>query len=147
MRIAVGSDHRGFEVKKFVVGFLEKKHEIMDVGTHNKESCDYTDFAADAARLVYYGKAERAVLLCCTGMGMAITANKFPGVYACVCSSDFEAKRAREHNNANCICIPEQIKSEELKSMLESFVSEKFGGGRHERRVNKIKNIEDEFRA
>lgn len=145
MKIAVGSDHRGFQTKKIVIDWLQHNHEVIDVGTDSEESCDYPDFAAAAARLVHSGAAERAILICNTGMGMAVTANKFPNVYACVCNTDFEAQRIREHNNANVMCVPDQISHLTLHKMLENFITTKFEEGRHERRINKIKAVEDEF--
>tara|TARA_Y100000034_G_scaffold81854_1_gene98129 strand:+ start:3256 stop:3702 length:447 start_codon:yes stop_codon:yes gene_type:complete len=146
MRIAVGSDHRGFITKKTVIDCLKKKkHDVVDVGTCDEETCDYPDFAAAAARLVHSGSVDLAVLICNTGMGMAVTANKFPGVYACVCNSEFEAERARQHNNSNCMCIPSQLSDPTLCKMLEYFTIKTFGEGRHARRINKIKAIEDEF--
>jgi len=144
MKIAVGNDHRGLKTKIEVLMLLSD-HEVTDVGTNNDESCDYPDFAAAAARLVHFGKVERAILICGTGMGMAITANKIPGVYACVCDSEFEAERARCHNNANVMCIPSQLNPIIIEKMLHYFINLKFEGGRHERRLNKIKEIENEF--
>jgi len=146
MKVAVGSDHRGFQAKKLVMEWLkENNHEAVDVGTDSEESCDYPDFAAAGARLVHSSAVERAILICGTGMGMAVVANKFPGVYACVCHSDFESVRIRQHNNANCMCIPYQIGDRTLKKMLNDFTTIEFDGGRHERRIEKIKAIEDEF--
>lgn len=148
MRVAVGSDHRGFNTKKTVVRWLnENGHEAIDVGPDSDKSCDYPDFAAAAARLVHSNTAERAILICGTGMGMAITANKFPGVYACVCNSEFDSDRCRQHNDANCMCIPNQSTDITLEKMLKDFITAKFEEGRHERRINKIKAIEDEFYA
>ena len=145
MKIAIGSDHQGFQTKKLIIDWLQHNHETIDVGTDSEESCDYPDFAAAAARLVHSGSAERAILICNTGMGMAITANKFPNVYACVCSSAFEAERIREHNNANCMCISNQTSAPILHGMLAAFITTPFAEGRHERRTDKIKAIEDEF--
>jgi len=146
MKIAIGSDHRGFSVKNAIIEWLkENDHEVIDVGTDSKESCDYPDHAAAAARLVHSGAAEQAILICGTGMGMAVVANKFPGVYACVCVSEFEATRIREHNNANCMCLPYQMSSPNLMKMLLRFTTVEFAGGRHARRIDKIKAIEDEF--
>jgi ribose 5-phosphate isomerase B len=151
MKVAVGSDHRGFQTKKTVINWLnDNGHEAVDVGTDSEESCDYPDFAAAAARLVHSNAVERAILVCGTGMGMAITANKFPGVYAAVCNSDFESERIRQHNNANCMCIPEQITDRTLEKMIADFTTIEFGkeeNSRHLRRIDKIKAIEDEFSA
>ena len=144
MKIAVGNDHRGLTTKEAVVNLLTD-HDVIDVGTDSKESCDYPDFAAAAARLVHSGAADRAVLICGTGMGMAITANKFPGVYACVCDSEFEAERARCHNNANVMCIPSQLNPIIIEKMLNFFTRLDFEEGRHARRLDKIKAIENEF--
>jgi ribose 5-phosphate isomerase B len=148
MKIAVGSDHRGFKTKKAVINWLkDNDHEVIDVGPDSEESCDYPDFAAAAARLVHSNAADQAILVCGTGMGMCITANKFPGVYACVCNSEFDSDRCREHNDANCMCIPDQLTDRTLEKMLKDFTTAKFGEGRHKRRVDKIKAIEDEFCA
>lgn len=145
MKIAIGSDHRGFNTKKIAIEMLQANNEVIDVGTDSLESCDYPDFAAAAARLIHSGTADRAILICNTGMGMAITANKFPNVYACVCNTGFEAQRMREHNNANVMCIPDQTSHTVLHDMLDKFITTKFEEGRHERRIEKIKAIEDEF--
>lgn len=146
MKLAVGTDHRGIEIKSLVIHWLkENNHEVIDVGANDEESCDYPDFALSAARLIHSGAVDKAVLICNTGIGMSIAANKVPGVYAAVCQSEFEAERCREHNDANCMCIPNATGKETLKKMLIQFTTTKSGDGRHARRVNKIKAIEDEF--
>ena len=148
MKIAVGSDHRGFYTKNKIIDWLKQnKHEIVDVGTDSDKSCDYPDFAAAAARLVHSRAVERAILICGSGAGMAVVANKFPGVYACVCNSDFESARIRQHNMANCMCMSDQIGDITVEKMLKDFTTIEFDGGRHEKRINKIKAIEEEFNA
>lgn len=148
MKIAIGSDHRGFKVKEQLISWLkEKNHEVIDVGTDSENTCDYPDFAAATARLLQSNTVERAILLCSTGVGMCITANKFPGVYAGVCQNPFEAERAREQNNINCMSIPANLSHATLTNTITNFLKTNFVGGRHERRFEKIRSIEDEFCA
>jgi ribose 5-phosphate isomerase B len=144
MRIAIGSDHRGFQLKEQLVALLRSKHhEIEDVGTHTPDSVDYPDYAAIVARRVSEGGAERGILICGTGIGMAIAANKFPGVRAAPCSDEITAEISRRHNNLNVLCLSaDMLSPRTAERMVEIWVDAPFEGGRHERRVAKIRDLE-----
>jgi ribose 5-phosphate isomerase B len=144
MRIAIGSDHRGYHLKeKFTTILREGGHEVDDVGTSKTESVDYPDFAILAARKVSEGKADRGILICGTGIGMAITANKFPGVRAAPCTDEITAEISRMHNDLNVLCLPADMLSPRVtQRMLEIWMSTEFEGGRHARRVQKILDLE-----
>jgi ribose 5-phosphate isomerase B len=140
MRIAVGSDHAGFELKKEVVAWLIKNgHECNDVGPYTDESVDYPDYARKVAETVADGSADQGVLLCGTGIGVSIAANKVRGIRAAlVCNPEF-ATLARQHNNANVICFSARFSDmATIEKSLKNWFSADFEGGRHERRVNKI---------
>ena len=137
MRIAVGSDHAGFELKEKLKGWLEKKgHEVIDAGTSSTESVDYPTFGYAVGEAVASGKAERGVLACGTGIGIAMAANKVPGVRAGTPNDLFATKLMREHNDANVIAFGARQVAEPLaEAMLDAFLETPFqGGGRHERR-------------
>ena len=145
MKIIVGSDHRGFEAKEQIKAVLSQLgHECVDVGTHNNHPVDYTDPAYEAAMAVSKGQAERAILVCATGLGMSITANKIKGVRAALCHDELSAKVSRHHNDANVLCLSgDQISDILLRKIVEVWVNTEFSGGRHQRRVNKIQAIEE----
>ena len=138
--IAIGSDHAGFEYKEDLISFLEAKGLLFqDFGTHNSESVDYPDFAHPVACAVEQGEASFGILLCGSGNGVAITANKHQGIRAALCWGEEIAKVAREHNNANIICIPARfVREGDVEKMVEIFLKTSYEGGRHERRVEKI---------
>jgi ribose 5-phosphate isomerase B len=138
--IAIGSDHAGFEYKEDLISFLEAKGLLFqDFGTHNSESVDYPDFAHPVAYAVEQGEASFGILLCGSGNGVAITANKHKGIRAALCWGEEIAKLAREHNNANIICIPARfVREGDVEKMVEIFLKTSYEGGRHERRVEKI---------
>jgi len=140
MNIAIGSDHAGYDYKELLKKYLEGKgHQVKDFGTHNHESVDYPDFAHPVAQAVERKEFELGVLLCGSANGVAITANKCKGVRAAICWMEEIAKLARQHNNANVLCIPARFISIELaESIADIFLSTPFEGGRHERRVEKI---------
>jgi ribose 5-phosphate isomerase B len=144
MRIAVGSDHAGFELKRKVAPLLERAgHEVVDVGTESEESADYPPFAAEAARLVAAGDAERAVLVCGSGVGVSIVANKVDGVRAVNAHDPTEAEMSRRHNDANVLALAgRRIPEEDAKRIVEAFLGTEFEGGRHQRRVDQISVIE-----
>ena len=144
MRIAIGSDHRGYHLKERLTNTLrEGGHEVDDVGTSKTESVDYTDFAVLAARKVSEGKADRGILICGTGIGMAIAANKFPGVRAAPCTDEITAQISRMHNDLNVLCLSADMLSPRVtQRMLEIWMSTEFEGGRHARRVQKILDLE-----
>jgi ribose 5-phosphate isomerase B len=144
MRIAVGSDHRGFLIKQRVLSLLQKwQHQILDMGTNSAESTDYPDFALRVAEAVRHGEADRGILICGTGIGMCIAANKVPGIRAAPCHDTITAEMSRRHNDANILCLSADLLGEELiERMLGLWLTTEFEGGRHARRVNKIKDYE-----
>lgn len=144
MRIAVGSDHRGYNLKEQIIGLLRSKgHEVIDEGATGAESVDYPDFAALVARKVSVGTVERGILICGTGIGMAIAANKFPGVRAAPCYDEVTAEISRRHNNLNVLCLSaDMLSPRTAERMVDVWMSTQFEGGRHERRVEKIHRFE-----
>jgi ribose 5-phosphate isomerase B len=144
MRIAIGSDHRGFHVKGKIIELLKRlNHEVIDVGTHGTESVDYPDFAQMVATKVGRGEVERGILICGSGIGMAIAANKVPGVRAAPCHDDLTAEMSRRHNDLNLLCLSADMLGEKLiDRMVEIWLSTPFEGGRHARRVEKISQLE-----
>ena len=144
MKIAVGSDHRGFETKQLIKAIVTQLgHECVDVGTEDSNPIDYPDTAYLAARTVSKGQADRAILTCATGIGMSIAANKVEGVRAAVCHDELNARISRDHNDANVLCISgDQVGEVVLRKIVEVWLETEFSGGRHQRRVNKIVDIE-----
>ncbi len=137
MKIAIGSDHRGFELKKVLVSYLKKKgHEVEDFGTDSKDSCDYPEFALKVARTVLKKKADRGILICNSGIGMAMAAGSIKGIRAANCFNLSNARFSREHNNANVLTLgAEFINARKAKQMVDIWLKTGFSGGRHERRV------------
>lgn len=144
MKIALGSDHGGFERKKEIMTLLSRmEHKVVDVGCHSEESCDYPDYAKKVAHAVSAGQADRGILVCGTGIGMAIAANKFPKIRAAVCWDKKTAALASEHNQANVLCLSGRFLSlEKTERIVKAWLETSFGGGRHLRRVKKISEIE-----
>lgn len=144
MKIAVGSDHRGFEAKQLIKAIVTQLgHECIDVGTDDSNPVDYPDTAYLAAKTVSDGQADRAILACATGIGMSIAANKVEGVRAAVCHDELNARISRDHNDANVLCISgEQVGEVVLRKIVEVWLETEFSGGRHQRRVKKIADIE-----
>lgn len=138
--VAIGADHAGYEYKELLKGMLENLGwTVIDKGTHSLDSVDYPDFAHPVAAAVEQGLAGFGVLICGSGEGVCITANKHAGVRAALCWNNEVAQLSRQHNNANVICMPARFVSVDLaKEMLHSFINTAFEGGRHENRVNKI---------
>lgn len=145
MRIAVGSDHRGVEMRAKIVGLLKSLGQtVVDVGTSEKGSVDYPDIAAAVASRVSDGTVDRGILICGTGLGMCIVANKFPGVRAAPCHDDLTAELSRRHNDLNVLCLSGDILGDRLVDRLVSiWLNTEFEGGRHARRVTKIKTLEE----
>ncbi len=143
--IAIGSDHGGFELKKYVIEYLEKKGiEVKDFGTYSEESVDYPDCAKPVCQSVLDGECERGILICGTGIGISIAANKFKGIRAALCSDAFSAKMSKVHNNANIICLGGRVLGRELAfTIVDAWLSAEFEGGRHVDRINKIHEIEN----
>lgn len=148
MRIAVSSDHRGFEIKGKILSLLvELGHEGLDFGPSRPDSVDYPDYAAKVAQAVAVGDADRGILICGTGVGMCIVANKFPGVRAAPCHDDLTAEMSRLHNDANVLCLSADLLGERLVNrMVEIWLNTKFEGGRHARRLEKITQYEADAR-
>ncbi len=139
-KIAIGGDHAGYEYKEKLVKFLEEKgYEVKDFGPFSAESADYADFAHPLSTSVEDGSSDAGILICGSGNGVAITANKHQGIRAALCWNEELAALARQHNKANVLSIPARFVSMELaEKMTETFLTTEFEGGRHERRVGKI---------
>lgn len=146
MKIVIASDHRGYSIKGKILALIaELGHEASDLGTDSAESVDYPDFAVKVARAISEKTADRGILICGTGMGMCITANKFPGVRACTCHDDLTAEMSRRHNDANVLCLSADLLGDRLVNrMVELWLKTEFEAGRHARRVEKISRIETE---
>lgn len=150
MKIAIASDHAGFEVKRYLVEKLKKEYPVIDFGCFSEESCDYPDHAYKVALAVSKKEVDFGVLICGTGVGMSIVANKIKGVRAALCYSEEVVSLAREHNNSNIICLPSRVKingekitSEKLYCWIKVFLKTNFSReDRHKRRVEKIELIE-----
>ena len=145
MKVSIGSDHRGYRIKQKIVDFLEQQgHACSDMGTHTDESVDYPDIAQSVSLNVCRGDSDRGILICGTGIGMAITANKYAGVRAASCHDEITAEMSRRHNNANVLCLSSDLFGERnVEPLLQIWLNTEFEGGRHERRLNKITEIEN----
>lgn len=143
-KIAIGSDHGGYELKEKIIKFLtDKKYEVKDMGTHSKDSCDYPMIGFEVAKAVSAGRAERGILICKTGVGMAIIANKVHGVRAAACYDKAMAKSSREHNDCNVLVLAASYtNAAKAKEILKIWLTTEAAGDRHERRVKQIKEIE-----
>jgi len=145
MRIAIGADHGGFVLKTPIVAFLtEQGHDVADFGVHMAEiSVDYPDFAQPVAQAVASGQADLGILICATGIGMSIAANKVHGVRAALCHDTYSARLARQHNNSNVLCLGGRVIGPGLAvEIVAAWLSAEFEGGRHARRVDKITAME-----
>lgn len=145
MRIAVGSDHRGVDAKQVVKAMVAQMgHECIDFGTDGANPVDYPDLAYVVGKAVADGQVDRAILICATGLGMSIAANKVRGIRAALCHDELSAKISRDHNNTNILCLSgDQIGEVLLRKIVEAWIRTEFSGGRHQRRVNKITAIEE----
>ena len=144
MIIGIGSDHGGFELKEEMKSFLEENgYQVKDFGTHSKESVDYPDYGRIVGEAVVAGEVDKGVVICGTGIGISISANKVKGVRAALCGDVYSARMSREHNDANVIAMGGRVLGVDLaKEILSAYLKSEFQGGRHERRVNKIAEIE-----
>ena len=144
MKIGIGNDHSALELKAEIIGFLkEKGYEIVDFGTNSTESCDYPIYGEKGARAVAAGEVEKGILICGTGPGISLAANKVEGIRAVVCSEPFTAKMSRAHNNCNILALGARVVGAELAKMIvDTWLSTEFEGGRHQRRVDMIMDIE-----
>ncbi len=140
MRIAIGSDHAGFDLKEAVKGFLsETGHNVEDFGCRDTSSVDYPDFAFAVADAVAQGRCERGILICGSGIGMSMTANKVPGIRAALCRDVSSAELSRQHNDANILCLGGRVTGEELaREIVSAYLTAGFEGGRHARRLEKM---------
>ena len=145
MKLAIGSDHGGFRLKEAIKTYLlAHDYEVTDFGTESEDSCDYPDFALPVAEAVANGEYDRGILICGTGIGIGIVANKVKGVRAALCHDTFSAEACRNHNDANILTMGERIVGEGLAlKIVETFLNSDFEGGRHQRRVDKIKALEE----
>jgi len=143
MKIAVGSDHRGLEYKKLVINLLERSgFEVKDFGTYTADSVDYPDIARTVCEAILKSGYDFGVLICGTGIGMSIAANKVKGIRAALCCDAFSAVRARQHNDANVLCLGADRGDSGVAEILRSFFTTQFEGGRHQRRVDKMHAME-----
>jgi ribose 5-phosphate isomerase B len=149
MKLAVACDHRGYEAKRRLLPLLKKLgHELEDFGCDGTSAVDYPDHAAPAARAVADGTCDAAILMDGSGIGMSVAANKVRGVRAALAHDEVTARRAREHNHCNVLCLGTDLLSEDqIRQIVEIFLSTPYGDGRHTRRVNKLKVLEDAERA
>ena len=145
MKIGIGNDHSALELKAEIVEFLKVKgHEVVDYGTYTTDSCDYPVYGEKVARAVVAGEVEKGILICGTGLGISLAANKVKGIRAAVCSEPFTAKMARVHNNCNILAFGARVVGAELAKMIvETWLDAEFEGGRHQRRVDLITAIEE----
>ncbi|MGC7846538.1 ribose 5-phosphate isomerase B [Desulforudis sp. 1088] len=145
MHVAVAADHAGYRLKEEIVDFLRQAGiPHKDFGTHSLESVDYPDFALAVARAVQSGEFDRGIIVCGTGIGVSISANKVPGIRAALCHDTFSARASREHNDANVLTLGERVIGPGLaRDIVATWLKAEFQGGRHTRRVQKITAIED----
>ena len=144
MNLSMGCDHGGYALKEQLKTYLEGQgHTIVDCGTHSAESCDYPDFGAAAARAVAEGRCERGIVICTTGIGISITANKVKGIRCALCGDPLAAEMTRRHNDANMLALGAGMVGLQLAQRIaDVFLSTQFEGGRHQRRVYKISALE-----
>lgn len=142
LRIAIGSDHGGYEYKEQIVSHLKQKgYECVDVGTYSTDSCDYPVIARAVTTKITTGEADRGILICGTGIGMSIVANKVKGIRAALCGDTFSARASRAHNNSNVLCLGERVIGINLAmDIVDIWLESKFEGGRHQRRVDMMEN-------
>jgi ribose 5-phosphate isomerase B len=137
-KLLIGSDHAGFELKKFLKEYLEQQgYSVVDVGCDSEASCDYPVYAEEACSRIQRGDASRAILICGTGLGMSMAANRFQGIRAALCTTEFHAKMSRAHNDSNVLVIGGRVTGKELAlAILKTWLETPFDGGRHQRRID-----------
>ncbi|MDD5590566.1 MAG: ribose 5-phosphate isomerase B [Dehalococcoidales bacterium] len=144
MRIAIGCDHRGLDIKQFVISLVgDSGHSVEDFGCYTADPVDYPDIAREVALAVAGGDCTHGILICNTGIGMSIAANKLKGIRAALCCSVFDACRARQHNDANILCLSAERDRGSISEIVKAYLTSEFQGGRHLLRVNKIMAMED----
>ncbi len=146
MKISIGSDHGAFAMKEHLKQYLtEQGHHVVDCGTYSTDSCDYADFAKAAAQLVASGDCDRGIVMCTTGVGISIAANKVRGIRCALCSEPYSAEMTRRHNDANMLAMGGALIGPNMADrIVDVFLNTEFEGGRHARRVGKIMAIENE---
>jgi ribose 5-phosphate isomerase B len=145
MKIAIGSDHRGLELKQKVIKLVsEAGNEYKDFGAYSEASVDYPNIAELVGKAVASGKYERGILICGTGIGMCIAANKVKGIRAALALNEFMACRSRQHNNANILCLGAENDESQLAQMIKAFLTCQFEGGRHQQRVDEMTKMDSE---
>ena len=149
MKISLGSDHRGVQIKARLLQMLDAKgFNVADEGTNSDEAVDYPDFATQVAKKVSRGDADRGILICGTGIGMAIAANKFSGVRAAPCYDEVMVEMSRRHNNVNVLCLPGDLIGERpVDDLVLMWLQTEFDGGRHENRVQKIDALDQQIQS
>ena len=149
MKVAIGSDHAGFKLKEQIKAFLiQKGFEILDKGCFSEQSCDYPDFGEAVALEVVNNNCDFGCIICGTGIGISISANKIPGIRAALCTSKEMAHFAKAHNNANVIALGARIKLQDSpEEIIEAFINSNFEGGRHESRIEKINKLEEKYKC
>ena len=140
LKVIIGSDHGGFHYKEAIIDYLKARNiDFVDIGTHTRESCDYPEIAQNLAKKVASGEYNRGILVCGTGIGMSISANKIKGIRAALCGDTYSARVSRAHNNANILCLGERVIGEHLAlDIVDIWLKTGFEGGRHKRRVDMI---------
>jgi len=148
-KFVIASDHGGLELKESIVSYLRSQEvEIVDLGTMNDDSVDYPDFGIKVASVVSSGAADNGILICGTGIGMSIVANKFPGIRAALITDEFTAQMSKEHNNANIIVMGGRVLTPaQAQKMVKVWLESAYAGGRHQRRLDKIASLEDDIRS
>ena len=149
MNVALSSDHRGFNAKERIKAILKAAgHNVVDFGCNSTASCDYPDHALAGATSVALGKSDRGIFFCGTGVGMSMTANKVKGIRAALCHDELTAEMSRRHNNANVLCLPADLLGEELlRRVVDVWLKTDYEGGRHDRRLKKITDFENNVRC
>ncbi|MBV1818682.1 ribose 5-phosphate isomerase B [Bacteroidales bacterium MSK.15.36] len=147
MKVGIGSDHGGYELKEYIKGFLEEEGiEYIDYGTNSSESVDYPEFGEKVALAVKNGECDRGIVICGTGIGISISCNKVAGIRCALCGDTYSAKMSVEHNNAQVLALGGRVVGKDLAlEIVSTWLSARFQGGRHERRVNKISDIETKY--
>ncbi|MBM9513881.1 ribose 5-phosphate isomerase B [Desulfogranum marinum] len=140
MNIIIGCDHGGFELKQEIMSFLlEHDHQVMDAGCYSTESVDYPDFASEVCRAIDTQTTDKGILICGTGIGMSIAANRYPGIRAALCMEPFSARMSREHNDANVLCLGGRLTGVSLATaIVDTWLNTEFSGGRHQRRIDML---------
>lgn len=145
--IAIGSDHAGYGLKTEIIDYLKaKEFQIKDLGTYNDSSVDYPDFGLAVAEAVVSGECEKGIIICGTGLGISISANKVPGIRAALCTDSYMARMSREHNDANILALGARVVGSGLAmDIIDTWLNSEFLGGKHEARINKISGIEKKY--